>query len=119
MDSHNPAYRESWTECRRLLEQRLAHSPLFAIPLWVIDWAFARGISERTYAWFSHEWLVISNRRWHAGRADRLVVIPKPDSVELRLYHDAALTQRTDTDQAALVELLDRLVSQFGRATGS
>jgi hypothetical protein len=119
MDSHSPAYRESWTQCRRLLEQRLAHSPLFAIPLRVIDWAVARGISERSYAWLSHEWLVISNRGWQAERADRLVVIPKPDSVELRLYHDAALTQRADTDQAGLVEELDRLVSGFGQATES
>ncbi len=119
MDSDNLAYRESWTQCRRLLEQRLAHSPLFAIPLRVIDWAVARGVSERSYAWFSHDWLVISNRRWQAERADRLVVIPKPDSVELRLYRDAALAQRIDIDQADLVEELDRLMSGFGRATGS
>jgi len=112
-------YTESWAQCRGFYERALVHEPFFAIPLLVIDWAIARGITNDLYVWRSHDWLVISNRRWVAERADSLIVIPKPDSVELRLYHDAALTQRADIDQSGLVEELDRLVSGVGRATGS
>jgi hypothetical protein len=119
MDSHSQAYRKSWTQSRRILEQRLAHSAMFAIPIQVIDWAIARGVNEKAYAWLSHDWLVISNRHWNAERADRLVVIPMPDSVELRLYHDGTLTQRIDIHQVDLDEEIDRLLSKFGRATES
>ena len=81
MDSLDPTCRKTWMDCRRLFEQRLVHAPLSAIPLRVIDWAAARGLDDRSYAWLSHDCLVISNGGWQSDRADRLVVIPKPDWV--------------------------------------
>lgn len=113
MPSPSPAYRESWLRCRRSFERWLAHSPLFATPLQVIDWAVAHGVADRLHASLSLDHLVISDRPWQAVRADKLVVIPKPDSVELRLYRDARLTEMVEIDRSRLHEELDRLVSEF------
>lgn len=57
MDSPKISPRESWMQCRRSFEERLAHSPLFTIPLQVIDWATTRGVTDWLYASLSHDWL--------------------------------------------------------------
>jgi hypothetical protein len=43
------------------------------------------------------------------------VVIPKPDSIELRLSRDGNLVRKADVDLACLDEELDRLISGFRR----
>jgi len=113
MDSPSTPHRDSWTQSRLLLQQRLVHSPLFAIPLQVIDWAVARELPDWTYSWLSHDHLVISNRRWDAVRAARLVVIPKQESVELRLYRDGVPIRRVSINSIHLAEELDRLLPEF------
>ena len=115
---HKISPRESWIECRRSLEQRLGHSQLFAAPLRAIDWALAGGGADWLYAWLSHDNLVVSNRQWDATLADRVVVIPKSDSIELRLSRDGDFIRKSDTDQARLEEELDSYVSEFRRANG-
>ncbi len=113
MRSPNPALRESWLRCRRSLEPGLAHSPLVGAPLEAIDWAVAEGIADRFHASLSLDHLVISDRPQPANRGDKVVLIPKPGSVELRLYHDAGLAEMVEIDRAHLVEELDRLVARF------
>jgi hypothetical protein len=117
MSSPGPEYQQSWLECQRFFERVLPHDPLFVVPLRVIDWAVAHGLNGWTLAWRSHDWLVMSNRRWQAKRADRLVVIPKPDLIELHLYRDGDLVRRVDTDQTQLDEELDRLMVKFRQAS--
>lgn len=46
-----------------------------------------------------------------------LVLIPKPDSVELRLYRDAALTEKVEIDRSQLCEQLERLMAEFRGAS--
>lgn len=113
MPSPSPVHRESWLRCRRSFERWLAHSPLFTTPLQVIDWAVAYGFADRLHASMSLDHLVISDRPPRAEHANKLVVIPKPDSVELRLYRDAGLAEMVEIDRSRLHEELDRLVSEF------
>jgi hypothetical protein len=113
MDFHNTSHRDSWLHCRRSFEQWHNHSLLFAVPLRVIAWALSRGVNERLCAWLSHDHLVISNRHWNAESSDKLVVIPTPDLIELRLYRDGALVRKVDTDLTRLDEELDRSMSDF------
>ena len=115
MPSPSPVPRESWLRCRHSFERGLAHDTLFTTPLQVIDWAVAHGVADRLHASMSIGLLVISDRPrpWQAVRGCKLVVIPKPDSVELRLYRDAALAEMIEIDRSRLHEELDRLVSQF------
>ena len=106
--------RESWLRCRRSLVSRVAQDPLFAIPVQAIDWAVAHDIVERTHACLSLDRLVISDAESRAEGGSMLVLIPKPDTVELRLYRDASLVERVETAHSNLCEQLERLVSQFG-----
>lgn len=105
--------RESWLRCRRSLASRVAHDPLFAIAVQAIDWAVVRGIADRTHARLSLDRLVISDAEPRAEGGSMLVLIPKPDSVELRLYRGVGLAERIEIDRSHLWEQLDRLVSQF------
>jgi hypothetical protein len=109
--------RESWRRCRRSLASRLAQEPLFAIAVQTIDWAVAQGIADRTYASLSLDRLVISDAEPRTEGASMLVLIPKPNSMELRLYRDAGLAERVEIDHSHLCEQLARLVSQFYRAS--
>lgn len=105
--------RESWLRCRRSLAPRVSQDPLFAIPVQAIDWAVAQGIADRTHARLSLDRLVISDAEPRAEGGSMLVLIPKPDSVELRLYRGAGLAETVVIDRSHLCEQLDRLVSQF------
>jgi hypothetical protein len=118
MTSHK-SHQESWSRCRRAFEGRLSDTSLFAVPLQVIDWAVSHGIDKRLCAWRSHDHLVISNRPWQAVRASKLIVIPKPKSVELRLYHDAGLAQSSDVARSGLDQELSRLLSEFSPSSTS
>ena len=109
--------RESWLQCRRSLAPRVAQDPLFAVTAQAIDWAVTQGIADRTHACLSLDRLVISDAEPRAEGGSMLVLIPKPDSVELRLYRGAALTERVEIDPSQLREQLDRLVSQFRGAS--
>jgi len=109
--------RESWLRCRRSLASRVAQDPLFAIPVQAIDWAVAHGISERTHARLSLDRLVISDAELRAEGGSMLVLIPKPDTVELRLYRDSGLVEKVESDRSHLCEQLARLVSQFRGAS--
>ena len=104
---------ESWLRCRRSLASRVAQEPLFAVPVQAIDWAIAHGIAERAHASLSLDRLVISSVSPQAERGSMLVLIPKPQSVELRLYRNAGLAESMEIDPAHLGEQLDRLVSLF------
>ena len=106
--------RESWLRCRHSLASRVAQDLLFAIPVQAIDWAVAHGIAERTHARLSLDRLVNSDTEPRAEGGSMLVLIPKPDSVELRLYRDAGLVEKVEIDRSDLYEQLERLVSQFG-----
>ena len=108
--------RESWLRCRRSLVSRAVQDPLFAIAVKVVDWAIARGIAERTHASLSLDRLVISDVQSQGKSGSMLVVIPKPDSVELRLYRDAGLAERVEIDTSHLCEQIDRLISLFQEA---
>jgi hypothetical protein len=99
--------------CRQSLAGRVAHDPLFAVPLQAIDWAVGHGVADRLYALLSLGHLVISNRGPRAKRADRLVLIPKPEIVELRVYRDSQLSRTMEVDKAYLGDELERLVSDF------
>lgn len=105
--------RESWLRCRRSLASRAAQDPLFAIPLQAIDWAMTQDIAERTHARLSLDRLVISDAEPRAEGGSMLVLTPKPDSVELRLYRDASLAETVEIDRSHLHEQLERLISQF------
>lgn len=109
--------RESWLHCRRSLAARLAQDPLFAVPVQAIDWAVAQGIADRTRARLSLDHLVISDAEPRSEGGSMLVLIPKPDSVELRLYRGAGLAETVEIDRSQLCEQLDRLVSQFRGAS--
>jgi hypothetical protein len=86
---------------------------LFAIPLQAIDWAVAQGIAERTHAHLALDRLVISDTEPRAEGGSMLVLIPKPDLVELRVYRDASLAETVEIDRSHLYEQLERLISQF------
>lgn len=103
--------RESWLQCRRSLASRMAQDPLFAIPVQAIDWALDHGIAERAHASLSLDRLVISDAAPGAEGSSMLVLIPKPDSVELRSYRDAGLVERAETDHSHLCEQLERLLA--------
>jgi len=92
---------------------------LFAVPLQAIDWAVARGIADRTQARLSLDRLVISDAESTAESGSMLVLIPKPDSVELRLYRGTVLVERVDIDSSHLCEVLERLVSEFNKTSNS
>lgn len=109
--------RESWLRCRRSLASRLAQDPLFAVPVQAIDWAVAQGIADRTHARLSLDRLVISDAEPRTEGGSMLVLIPKPDRVELRLYRDAGLAERVEIDSSHLCEQLERLVSEFRGAS--
>lgn len=109
--------RESWLRCRRSLASRAVQDPLFAVAVQAIDWAVAQGIAERTHASLSLDRLVISDAEPRTEGGSMLVVIPKPDLVELRLYHDVGLAEQVETDRSHLGEQLDRLFSQFRGAS--
>lgn len=109
--------RESWLRCRRSLALRAAQDPVFAVAVQAIDWALMQGIAERTHASLSLDRLVISDAEPQAESGSMLVLIPKPDSVELRLYRDAGLVERVEIDNSHLCEQLQRLVSQFRGAS--
>jgi len=109
--------RESWLRCRRSLASRVAQDPLFAVAVQAIDWAITQGIAERTHASLSLDRLVISDAEPRAESGGMLVVVPKPDTVELRLYRGAGLVEQVEIDRSHLCEQLDRLVSQFRRAS--
>lgn len=109
--------RESWLRCRRSLVSRAAQDPLFTVAVNAIDWAIAHGIAERTHASLSLDRLVISDMEPQGKSGSMLVMIPKPDSVELRLYRDASLAERVEIDASHLCEQLDRFVSQFQGAS--
>jgi hypothetical protein len=57
--------------------------------------------------------LVISDDKTRAGGASMLVLIPKADSVELRLYRDTSLVKRVEIDRSQLYEQLERLMAEF------
>jgi uncharacterized protein YqiB (DUF1249 family) len=57
--------------------------------------------------------LVISNNPRRAVRADKLVMIPTPDSIQLRFYRDADLAEMVEIDQSRLYEELERLIAEF------
>jgi hypothetical protein len=105
--------RESWLRCRRSLASRVAQDPLFAIPVQAIDWAMSRDIADRTHARLSLDRLVISDSESRAEGGSMLVLIPKPDSVELRLYRGTGHAETVEIDRSHLVEHLGRLISQF------
>ena len=84
--------RESWLQCRRSLVPRVTQEPLFAVTVQAIDWAVTQGAADRTHARLSLDRLVISDAEPRAEGGSMLVLIPKPDSVELRLYRGDALT---------------------------
>jgi hypothetical protein len=95
----------------------VAQDSLFDIPVQAIDWALAHDLAERTHASLSLDRLVISNIEPRAEGGSMLVLVPKPDSVELRLYRDAGLLERVETDRSHLCEQLERLISQFRGAS--
>jgi hypothetical protein len=109
--------RDSWLRCRRSLASRLAQEPLFAIPLQVIDWAVAQGIAEKTHARLSLDRLVISDAQPRVEGGSMVVLIPKPDSVELRLYREDRLAEKVEIAPSRLCEQLDRFVSSFHGAS--
>jgi hypothetical protein len=109
--------REAWLRCRRSLAARVAQDPLFAIPVQAIDWAVDRGIADRTHAHLSLDRLVISDAEPRVEGGSMLVLIPKPNAVELRLYRGAGLAERVEIDASRLCEQLVRLLSQFHGAT--
>lgn len=106
--------RESWLRCRRFLASRVDQDAVFAIAVQAIDWAVAHDIVERTHASLSLDHLVISNAEPRAEGGSMLVLIPKPDTVELRLYRDAGLAEKVEIDHSNLCGQLERLVSRFG-----
>lgn len=109
--------RESWLRCRRSLASRIAQDPLFAIPVQAIDWVLDHGIAERIHAHLSLDRLVISATGPRVEGGSMLVLIPKPDSVELRLYRDGSLAESVDIDPSHLQGHLERLVSQLRGVT--
>jgi hypothetical protein len=115
----SPSRRESWLRCRRSLASRLAQEPLFAAPIKAIDWAVAQGIADRTHARLSLDRLVISDTEPRTEGGSMLVLIPKRESVELRLYRDAGLAESVETDSAHLCDQLERLVSEFRGTSNS
>jgi hypothetical protein len=119
MHSPKPTREDTWTACRRTLEPRLAHSSLIAVPLKVIEWAIARGVTERLFAWLSHDQLIVSNRPWDARRARKLVVIPQPNTVELRFYLDSILTERLEVEPADMVNALDQWLAKDLHPSGT
>jgi hypothetical protein len=109
--------RESWLRCRRSLASRVAQDPLFALPVQAIDWALAQGVAERTHAHLALDRLVISDAEPRTEGGSMLVLIPKPDAVELRLYCGTGLAERIEIDPSHLCEQLKRLMSQFRRVS--
>ncbi len=115
--SSSSSHRESWLKCRRALASRVVREPLFHVPMQAIDWALDRGVAERTNASLSLDRLVISDVEGNAMDENMVVVIPKPDRVELRLYRATQLVERVDIERNRLCEHLERLLSHFHRTS--
>lgn len=68
-------------------------------------------------AYCSHDWLVISNKQSKNKTIDRLLVLPKPDLIELYVALNGAFARKVETDLAHLDEELERVFSEFRQPT--
>jgi hypothetical protein len=101
-------YEKTWQEMQQYFQRAVACDPWFSAPVLVIDWAITHGLNQKTFAWKSHDRLVISNRSMRATRAKKLVVIPKRDSIELSYSRDGKCVRKVETDLARLTDELDQ-----------
>lgn len=104
MSFHEQSSREAWLHCRRLFARRATQAPHFAPMPQLIDWMINRGWAERLLASLSLDNLVLS------GREGKLVIIPKPGTMELKRYGNDGLVEQTDAVADRLYEHLGRMV---------
>jgi len=116
----HPLTDDSWSYYRSAFRRRSGPFPTLAILVTIIDQICELGYSERLYAGESLDNLVISVRPKPRDRRQTILVIPKGDAVEFRLYGEQGeaevCTVALDQVGSALDHLLSRLVASRSEA---
>ena len=107
--------KESWTYHRSAFSRRSHHFPSLAVFVPLIDRVCELGYSEKLYADTSLDNLVISVHPNPRDRRQTILVIPKENAVEFRLYpkdgEAEVSTVAPDQAASALDQLLPRLAA--------
>ncbi len=111
---------DSWHYYRSAFQRRSGPFPNLAVLVAIIDRICEQGYSERLYAGESLDNLVISVRPKPRDRRQTILVIPKGDAVEFRLYGEQGeaefCTVALDQVESAIDSLLSRLIASHSEA---
>ena len=113
MTHHPDDATESWSMCRTAFARRAAHVPEIGLIHRLIDWIIDQGFSTLLYPSCSLDNLVISDATDWRKESQKILVIPKKSTVELRLYTRGKLVDQREVGFDHLYEELDRLLPKL------
>jgi hypothetical protein len=95
--------RETWDYYRAVFQRRSTLHPELTPVLPILDLICSQGFNDRLYAGTSLDNLVISTRRNPRSRLGTILVLPKRETVEFRLFKNdgAAVTSEVPFQQVA------------------